>query len=818
MTAGKITLSLGVLISSLALPLASLAVDFNLDVMDVDERSSIDLSRFKTANYVMPGEYLMSIQVNDRKLAERSLHFYATDPDATTTRVCVPMSQASSLGLKEDVLKKLASWHGEDNCADLESIQGLRLTPDMEHSVLRLSVPQAWMEYRDPNWSPISEWDEGIPGFILDYSLNSSVSQYSGAGTSRQLSGNGTMGFNAGAWRLRGDFQGSSSQSRGYKSQDFSWSSFYAYRPLPRQGAKLMVGEVNLNSKLFDSFRYQGINLATDDQMLPPSLRGYAPEVVGVAKGNAKVTVRQDDRVLYETTVPPGPFRIRDINSAVSGKLDIEITEDDGSTQSYQTETANVPYLSRPGYFRYNMTVGRPSSYDREDTGPTFAAGEMSWGMNSDWSLFGGSLLTQDYTAVAGGIGRNLHEFGVVSVDVTHTRADVPERGELRGSSLRVNYAKRFDEYDSELNFAGYRFSQRQFMTMDDFLNARNNDGVQRNSKTAYTLLATKSFRDLGFSTHLSYTHEDYWDQSSAENISAYLSRYFDVGRFKGLAMTLSLNRTRNDWESDTSLSLSLTLPFGDGQRIGYDAYAHKGGVRHGASYSKYEPSRNYQVRANSGLDGDGIQGYYSQHTAQADYSLNGSYRENGSQSVGLSVRGGATVTAKGAALHPPALNGGTRIMLDTDGVAGVPLQNGETRTNAMGVAVLPTFNSYNRTDVQIDLNRLPDDMDASKSVTEATLTEGAIGYRKLTVIQGKKALVTLKLPDGSYPPFGASLLDASGREVAIVADSGFAYLTGINTNSEFQVAWGRNKRCNLELPDNLQSEQRYTLLCQPQP
>lgn len=155
--------------------------------------------------------------------------------------------------------------------------------------------------------------------------------------------------------------------------------------------------------------------------------------------------------------------------------------------------------------------------------------------------------------------------------------------------------------------------------------------------------------------------------------------------------------------------------------------------------------------------------------------------------------------------------------MLDTDGVAGVPLQNGETRTNAMGVAVLPTFNSYYRTDVQIDLNRLPDDMDASKSVTEATLTEGAIGYRKLTVIQGKKAMVTLKLPDGSYPPFGASLLDASGREVAIVADSGFAYLTGINTNSEFQVVWGRNKRCNLNLPDNLQSEQRYTLLCQPQ-
>lgn len=814
MTAGKITLSIGVLVSSLGWPLVSMAVDFNLDVMDVDERSSIDLSRFKTAHYVMPGQYLMGIQINDRKLPERSLNFYAVDPQASTTRVCIPMDQAASLGLKEDVLNRLASWHESQNCADLESIQGLRLVPDMEQGVLRLSVPQAWMEYRDPNWSPISEWDEGVSGLLLDYSLNTSVNRYASSGSTRQISGNGTLGANLGAWRLRGDFQGSRYQTHAYSRQDFSWSSFYAFRPLPRQGAKLLVGEVSLNSKLFDSFRYRGINLATDDQMLPPSLRGYAPEVVGVAKGNARVTVRQDERVLYETTVPPGPFRIRDINSAVSGKLDIEIREDDGSTQSYQMETANVPYLSRPGYMRYNLTLGRPTSYDREDTGPTFATGEMSWGLNSDWSLFGGTLMTSGYTALAGGIGRNLHRFGVVSLDVTHTRADVPVEGQLRGSSLRLNYAKRFDEYDSEINFAGYRFSQRNFMTMNDFINARNLERYQSNSKTAYTILANKSFRDLGFSAHLSYTHEDYWDRTATDYISANLSRYFDVGRFKGLAMTLSLTQTRNVSETDNSLSLSLTLPFGDGQRIGYDAYANDTGVRHAASYSNYQPDRNYMIRASTGLDSDGVQGYYSQQTASADYSLNGSYQNDGSQSIGLSVQGGATVTAMGAALHPPTYNGGTRIMLDTDGVAGVPLQNGETRTNAMGVAVLPAFTSYARTDVQIDLNRLPDDMDASKSVTDATLTEGAIGYRKLTVIQGSKALVTLKLEDGSYPPFGASLRDASGREVAIVADSGFAYLTGIKADSAFQVFWGNGKSCNVALPANLQSEQRQTLLC----
>ena len=82
-------------------------------------------------------------------------------------------------------------------------------------------------------------------------------------------------------------------------------------------------GETFSRSDIFDNFRYIGVNLATDDNMLPPNLRGYAPEVTGVAKTNAKITVSQQGRVIYETLVAPGPFRIQDINDAVSGKLDV---------------------------------------------------------------------------------------------------------------------------------------------------------------------------------------------------------------------------------------------------------------------------------------------------------------------------------------------------------------------------------------------------------------------------------------------------------------------------------------------------------------
>ncbi|STQ79056.1 Outer membrane usher protein papC precursor [Hafnia alvei] len=106
--------------------------------------------------------------------------------------------------------------------------------------------------------------------------------------------------------------------------------------------------------------------------MLPPALRGYAPEVSGIAKTNAKVVVTQQGRVLYETTVPSGPFRIQDLSSAVTGKLDVKVEEQDGTVQTFQVDTATIPYLTRPGMVRYKFAMGRPVNLRTSYTRPNF--------------------------------------------------------------------------------------------------------------------------------------------------------------------------------------------------------------------------------------------------------------------------------------------------------------------------------------------------------------------------------------------------------------------------------------------------------------
>lgn len=180
-----------------------------------------------------------------------------------------------------------------------------------------------------------------------------------------------------------------------------------------------MLGENYLNSGMFDSFRYTGTSMESDDNMLLPNLRGYAPEVVGVAKTNAKVTVSQQGRFIHETTVAAGPFRIQDLNTAVSGTLDVKVKEQDGTSHSFQVDTASIPYLTRPGSVRYKLALGKPSDYRNDSQGPGFATGEFSWGVNNGWSLYGGSLLADDYHALAAAIGRDLLALGALSFDVT---------------------------------------------------------------------------------------------------------------------------------------------------------------------------------------------------------------------------------------------------------------------------------------------------------------------------------------------------------------------------------------------------------------
>ncbi|MCR2674151.1 fimbria/pilus outer membrane usher protein, partial [Salmonella enterica] len=88
----------------------------------------------------------------------------------------------------------------------------------------------------------------------------------------------------------------------GRASED-RWDSVYTYaqRNIIRLKSLLTLGESSSPSDVFDSVSFRGAQLASDDDMLPESLRGYAPVVRGIARSNAQVVIRQNGYVIYQS-------------------------------------------------------------------------------------------------------------------------------------------------------------------------------------------------------------------------------------------------------------------------------------------------------------------------------------------------------------------------------------------------------------------------------------------------------------------------------------------------------------------------------------
>lgn len=786
-------------------------IQFNTDVLDVQDRGHIDLSQFSRAGYVMPGTYALSIQINKSSLPEQQITFLVPDNDKNGSEACLTNDIVTQFGLTTAASKNLSWWHNGE-CLDPTSLQGMVMRTDMASNTLFINLPQAYLDYVAENWDPPSRWDEGVAGILFDYNLNGqSIRQKESGNTeeSKTLSGNGTTGMNVGAWRFRADWQGQMDKHSGNvasNTQNFEWNRYYLYRAVPSMRAKMTLGEDYLTSDMFDSFRFTGVSLVSSDNMLPPNLRGYAPEVTGLAKTNAKVTISQQGRVLNETTVAAGPFRIQDLNNAVSGTLDVKITEQDGSVQTYQMNTSTIPYLTRPGMVRYKLAAGKPSDFDHHSDGPIFGTGEFSWGVNNGWSLYGGALVAGDYNAMSIGIGRDLLALGAISIDATESRARLPQQEPRQGGSYKVSYSKRFDSTDSQVTFAGYRFSERGFMSMTDYLDARYHDNDNGGSgKEMYTVTFNQQIKPLNMSIYLDYSRQTYWDHPSSTTYNVSLSHYFDIASFKNLSLSISAFRTTNNNTDDRGAYMSLSVPWGESGYFNYGNQISQDETSHSLSYSdRIDKDNSYQISLSSDQNGViGGSGYLTHDGDAAEVTATATQQGNKYSSMGLSVRGGMTATARGAALHRMSVAGGTRMMVDADGVSGVPVKTGgnNTHTNAFGKAVVGDVSSYYRNSMNIDMDELGDDVDASRSVVQGTLTEGAIGYRKFGIIAGQKAMVILRLTNNSVPPFGAIVTNKDKEQTGLVSEDGIVWLTGIKPGEVMSVSWDGSEKCHINLP-----------------
>lgn len=110
------------------------------------------------------------------------------------------------------------------------------------------------------------------------------------------------LGANLASWQFRHNGQWKwQSQSN---NSSYTSTNTYIQKAFPDIHGVVTLGDYFTNSDFIDSLPYRGMNISSDDRMLPNSMLGYAPRVRGYAKTNAKVEIRQQGNLIYQTTVP----------------------------------------------------------------------------------------------------------------------------------------------------------------------------------------------------------------------------------------------------------------------------------------------------------------------------------------------------------------------------------------------------------------------------------------------------------------------------------------------------------------------------------
>lgn len=784
---------------------SALALEFNSQFLNIGNDEDVSLEKFARGQYTVPGKYLLDVVVNQRNYGSESIEF-KSGVEGAETYPCLPLDLIKKFGLKPSVLKSLPHYGGTD-CIKLDAIDNAKVNYQAGLARLLISLPQVSFEYDDPSYMPPAAWSDGLDGVLLDYRVIANHRHSTSAGSkgeTNSLQSYGTAGVNIDSWRLRADYQAqreSGSYSSTFNDKTLQFNRVYAYRALPSIRSKFSVGEDYLNSDIFDTFALKGATLSSDERMLPLKLRGYAPLISGLAHTNATVTVSQDGRVLYSTTVTPGEFSIQDLDSSVQGVLDVTVKEEDGSEQTFTVATAAVPFLAREDELRYKVSVGRPRL-----TGggiePNFISSELAYGLPWELTVYSGLLAAEDYLSSALGVGKDLGTLGALSVDVTNARAQLYWSDEVtEGNSYRINYSKRFDAIGTDLRFLGYRFSEKSFTNFSQFVGAPNSYSMN-SGKQRYSITLAKNFPWV--SASFSYDHSTYWDAPTNNRFGLTLARRFSIGGMNHLNVHLSAYQTQSTLNNDAQIYLGFSLPLGDGSVVSSNLQ-HTGSGDPAATmgYSHDDGKGiNYQLY---GAVGEQSSASANVSKRTATYRANASASTDGStyRSVTAGLNSSVVLTSHGVVSHANGSNGDTRLLASTDGVEGVAFA-GLARSNKNGHVVVDGVPSFQAYEARINVNELPLDIEVVNPVQRMTLTEGAIGHASFAAGRGYNAFIEIIQEGGSSVPFGASVQDtATNREVGIVGEQGVTYLLGVKAGAELIVRWGDGKSCTLaELPE----------------
>ncbi|WP_225084777.1 fimbria/pilus outer membrane usher protein [Pectobacterium colocasium] len=773
------------------------------------------LEQLTTESSPLPGNYSNTpIIMNKLLVGEDNVTLIQRNKKTVT---CLSKTILEKAGFEELYIRKLDSLHEKTSCVELSELTSeatVKLNSDL---ALEFIAAQAVLKNKNGEISE-SALNRGesvfFSNYVANYFHNKQSGIYSGESDYSYLSLN--SGLNIGLWQFRqlSSYNYNTSNYKNGKSNSATWNNISSYfqRPIYEIKSNVVVGKINTSGQFFGGLGYNGIELSSDERMYPVAEQGYAPTISGIAKTNALIEVRQNNALIYQTTVSAGRFVIRNINpTSYNGDLNVTVIESDGSRTSFLVPFSAVPDSIRPGKIKYSASAGKTRNLIIDED---FIDSSIQYGLNNFITIGSGARLANDYKA---GVLSSVFStrFGAFGINGTFSSANLGgEYGVREGGMANFTYSKTFQPTSTNVSLAGYRYSTAGYREFSDFIYEKHyvsngtinrwnsNTYLQKYRLTASVYQPLDQFGNLSFSI----STQEY---NSGRARDLYYQLNYNKTLLNRVNASLSLSRQKNGiYYPDRSMSsnydtvtmLTFNIPLGDMTKsVSSSAYFDKrNGNQYQTSLSGSAGDRHspYSYNLNVNHSEGGHQTAYSANLnkqySQASVSVNSAKGDNYTQ-LGMGVTG-AVVAHSGGILFGPYL-GNTFGIVEAKNASGAKIYNGQGATiNSSGYALVPSLMPYRYNSIGLTSDGLlNNNVDIESSEQRVAPYAGSAVMLKFKTNQGYPLLVTLMTKNKISIPIGAVIIDDTGKEIGIVGQNNKAYFRTSLPQAEVKAVWGDN-------------------------
>ncbi len=832
----------------------------------LNQEALVHLSQGQSAT---AGNYKVDLYVNQKFFEQTNIRFIQSAPQqiepcfsaaqlqraAILTRPVSAQEKHSDPHSTPSSSSLLAESQRCDTLADL--VGAGQSSFDIGRLRLDLSIPNSLLLQKPLGYIDPHEWQSGESIAFVNYIGHYYHSAYHFSDQTLQqdvahiaLS----SGINWGTWQLRQQ----STLSLQQQAQHWQNMGMFLRRPLPSIQSELTLGQLSSRGQFFSGLNFNGIQLSSDERMLPASQRGYAPVIQGIARTPAQVTIYQNNREIYQVHVAPGPFRINDLfpNSA-SGDLNVLVQEADGSSSSFRVPFSALPTSVRLGAFKYNFEFGQTLGVDEESI---FANISSQYGLRSHITLNSGLRLAPHYQATILGAVYT-HPIGAFATDLSLSRSHLAQQHQ-QGWLLNSSYSKSIPSTRTTLSLSAYRYSTAGYRDLVNHLQQRHTRILDHGTTTDIRIvqhsqersrLAMSMQQMLGRYGNLYITASARYfrDQKSSDQqlqfgYSKSLSNGVSIQLNINRIMRHTLNRTapihatqisspqptaneqnqlpaadhpheinrqpqaldllsnKSQRQTETSFGLSVSIPLGG-------KHQHSKHNLMLTATHQDQHSSQYQTTLNGSLDAKDRLNYGLGFSEDSGHSKRNSYAMLQQRlryaNVGASVSIGpqywqASGYLQGAlALHRGGLTLGhylsdTFALIEAPGAHGAQVLNTQsTVINRHGFALLPSLTPYQYNAIALNPEGMLGQAELSTGYSRVAPYAGAAIKINFQTRQGYALLIRARFSNNDAVPMGAEVFDAAGQNIGMVAQNGQIYLRSENLIGRLQIRWGDHQQ-----------------------